>query len=214
MLFIYFVKGLWGTQCVQSVLYKLETGGERKEGVFAGEKLAKIFLAVMINRFFFWALNGVFVFKLSGFQGGLPGIDARKGCSRFPERTLKCPVLHCVLVANLIPVVFSPLVWSLWCLLCVRSSEDEDFSRCLGCAQCFTKVMGLDGQVLETSVPTAATGASQHGRALLLWCEAGGVPGQAVVGRTGLLLLCKQSARRLMARLFISFFFFFFSPLL
>lgn len=36
---------------------------------------AKIFFSVMINRLFFWALNAVFVFKLSGFQGGLPGID-------------------------------------------------------------------------------------------------------------------------------------------
>lgn len=79
MLFIYFVKGLWGTQCVQSVVYTLETGGERKEGVFAGEKLAKIFLSVRINRFFFWALSAVFVFKLSGSQGGLPGIDVGRG---------------------------------------------------------------------------------------------------------------------------------------
>lgn len=79
MLFIYFVKGLWGIQCVEYVLYTLETGGERKEGFFAGEKLAKIFLSVTINRFFFWALNAVFVFKLSGFQGGFPGIDVGRG---------------------------------------------------------------------------------------------------------------------------------------
>lgn len=46
---------------------------------FAGEKLAKIFLSVTINRFFFWALNAVFVFKLSGFQGGFPGIDVGRG---------------------------------------------------------------------------------------------------------------------------------------
>lgn len=75
MLFVYFVKGLWGTQCVESVLYMLETGGERKEGVSAGEKLAKIFLSVTISKFFIWALNALFVFKLSGLGGGLPGID-------------------------------------------------------------------------------------------------------------------------------------------
>lgn len=39
MLFIYFVKGLWGTQCVENVLYMLETGGERKEGGKNGQIL-------------------------------------------------------------------------------------------------------------------------------------------------------------------------------
>lgn len=42
------------------------------------------------------------------------------------------------------------------------------FSQRLRCAQCSTEVTGSDGQVLETSVPTAAGGASQLGRALLL----------------------------------------------
>lgn len=41
----------------------LETGRGRKEGFFAGEKQAQVVLSVMINRFLFWALNVVFVFK-------------------------------------------------------------------------------------------------------------------------------------------------------
>lgn len=41
----YFVKGLWGAQCVHRALRELETGGERSEGFFfAGAKLAKIFI--------------------------------------------------------------------------------------------------------------------------------------------------------------------------
>ena len=64
---------------MESILYTLEMGGERKEGVFAGEILAKIFLSVTINRFFFWALNAVFVFKLSSFLGGTSGNRCGEG---------------------------------------------------------------------------------------------------------------------------------------
>lgn len=65
MLLICFVKGLWGTQCVESILCTLETAGERKGSFFAGEKIAKIFLSVMINGPLFWPLNAVFVFRWS-----------------------------------------------------------------------------------------------------------------------------------------------------
>lgn len=61
---------MWRTFCI---CWKLEEKGRK------GEKMAKFFLSVTINRFFFWTLNAVFVFKLSGFQGGLPGIDVGSG---------------------------------------------------------------------------------------------------------------------------------------
>lgn len=38
-------------QCVQRALHKLETGGERKEGLFARAKLAKIFIRLRLIGF-------------------------------------------------------------------------------------------------------------------------------------------------------------------
>lgn len=136
----------------------------RKEG--RGKKMAKIFLSVTINRFFFWTLNAVFVFKLSGFQGGLPGIDVGSGQKHFPEMALEMhgTELHAVCESHPCLSVLSSGACSVF--LCRAQGMRTLFSQCLRCAQCSTKA--TDGQVLEIGVPAPATAASWLGRAFLL----------------------------------------------
>lgn len=76
---------VWRVFCIH---WKLK---EKRRKGFCRKKLAKIFLSVTINRFFFWALNALFVFELSGFQEGLPGIDVGRAQKCFPERMLEVP---------------------------------------------------------------------------------------------------------------------------